>query len=79
MEARWGIGQKVWLEAKNLALLHRTVKLAPQHHRPFKILKVLSLVMYKLELPFQWTIHPMFHMSLLTPYVKTMEHGENFS
>ncbi len=29
MEARWGIGQKVWLEAKNLALPYGTIKLAP--------------------------------------------------
>jgi len=52
-EARWRPGQKVWLEVKNLALPYRTIKLAPQCHGPFKILKVLSLVIYKLELPFQ--------------------------
>jgi Chromo (CHRromatin Organisation MOdifier) domain len=34
---------------------------------------------YKLRLPPQWTIHPMFHASLLTPYVETKEHGENYS
>ncbi len=55
------------------------VKLAPQHHGPFKILEVLSPVMYKLELPAQWTIHPMFHATLLTPYIETIEHSENFS
>ena len=52
-EAKWGISQKVWLKAKNLAILYRMVKLAPQCHRPFKILKVMSPIMYKLELPFQ--------------------------
>src|SRR6266853_1763552 len=77
-ETKWSLWQKVWLEAKNLALPYGTIKLAPKHYGPFKILKVLSPVTYKLELPFQWTIHPMFHTSLLTPYVKTMEHGENF-
>ncbi len=79
MEAKWGVGQKVWLKAKNLALPYGMVKLAPQRHRPFKIIKVLSPVMYQLELPFQWTIHLVFHASLLTPYVETSEHGENYS
>src|SRR5713101_4268925 len=35
--------------------------------------------MYKLALPHQWTIHPVFHASLLTPYSETKEHGENYS
>jgi len=35
--------------------------------------------MYKLELPFQWTIHLVFHASLLTPYIEMIEHRENFS
>jgi hypothetical protein len=29
--------------------------------------------------PPQWNIHPVFHASLLMPYVETMEHGENYS
>ncbi len=72
-------GQKVWLEAKNLALPYGSVKLAPQRHGPFPITQVISPVMYKLALPSQWTIHPVFHTSLLTPYSKTKEHGENYS
>ncbi len=35
--------------------------------------------MYRLALPHQWTIHPVFHTSLLTPYSETKEHGENYS
>ncbi len=45
-EAKWNINQKVWLEAKNLALPYGTVKLAPRHYGPFKITKVLSPVTY---------------------------------
>ncbi len=72
-------GQKVWLKAKNLALPYGSVKLAPRHHSPFPITQVISPVTYKLTLPHQWTIHPMFHASLLTPYSETKEHGENYS
>ncbi len=43
--------QKVWLEAKNLALPYGSVKLAPRHHGPFSITQVMSPVTYKLELP----------------------------
>src|SRR5216683_7694611 len=35
--------------------------------------------MYKLTLPHQCIIHPMFHALLLTPYNETKEHGENYS
>src|SRR5216683_5980281 len=72
-------GQKVWLEAKNLALPYGLVKLAPRWHGPFSIAQVMSPVTYKLTLPPQWTIHPVFHASLLTPYSETKEYGENYS
>jgi len=78
-EARYRVGHKVWLEAKNLALPYGTVKLAPRRYGPFAITKVLSPVTYQLELPFQWTIHPVFHASLLTPYEETPKHGANYS
>jgi hypothetical protein len=78
-EAKWEKGQKVWLEAKNLSLPYGSIKLAPRRHGPFLIERVISLVVYQLCLPPQWTIHPVFHTSLLTPCVETKEHGENFS
>src|SRR5216683_6522334 len=45
--------QKVWLEARNLALPHGLVKLAPRRHGPFSITQVISPVTYKLVLPHQ--------------------------
>jgi hypothetical protein len=76
---RFTKGQKVWLNAKNLALLYRSIKLVPRRHGPFEIEEVRSPVVYQLKLPLQWTIHPVFHASLLTPYVKTNEHGTNYT
>jgi hypothetical protein len=73
------VGDAVWLEAKNLALPYQTRKLAPKRHGPFVITKEVSAVAYQLQLPPAWTIHDVFHASLLTPYHKTKEHGSNFS
>ena len=73
------IGDKVWLEAKHLALPYQTPKLAPKRHGPFTIIKRVSPVAYQLQLPTAWTIHNIFHASLLTPYRETTEHGTNYT
>ncbi|SRR6266702_1383696 len=38
----------------------------------------MSAVNYHLELPTQWSIHPVFHIDLLTPYCETPMHGPNY-
>jgi hypothetical protein len=72
-------GDLVWLEGKNLRINQPTAKLAPRRHGPFKIIQVMSTVNYHLELPTQWSIHPVFHIDLLTPYKETIMHGPNFT
>jgi hypothetical protein len=72
-------GDLVWLEGKNLRVNQPTAKLAPRRHGPFKITQVMSAVNYRLELPTQWSIHPVFHIDLLTPYKETIMHGPNFT
>jgi hypothetical protein len=72
-------GDLVWLEGKNLRINQPTAKLAPRRHGPFKITQVMSNVNYHLELPTQWSIHPVFHIDLLTPYKETIMHGPNFT
>jgi hypothetical protein len=72
-------GDLVWLEGKNLRINQPTAKLAPRQHGPFKITQVMSTVNYRLELPTQWSIHPVFHIDLLTPYKETTMHGPNFT
>jgi hypothetical protein len=71
-------GDQVWLEGKNLRISQPTAKFAPRRHGPFKVIKVLSPVSYQLALPTQWSIHPMFHIDLLTPYKETITHGPNY-
>ena len=72
-------GQQVWLEAKNLRFLTDHKKLAMKRQGPFEIIEVLGPLTYKLKLPNQWRIHPVFHASLLTPYRENSTHGPNFT
>jgi hypothetical protein len=50
-EAQYKLGDRVWLEAKHLALPYQTPKLAPKRHGPFTITKEVSPVAYQLSLP----------------------------
>ena len=76
--SQYKVGEWVWLEAKYLALPYASVKLAPKRHGPFQITKEISPVAYQLALPRTWTIHNVFHSSLLTHYKETYESGTQF-
>ena len=75
---KYAVGDRVWLDGRNLKTDQPTSKLAPRRHGPFTITQVMSPVSYRLELPHQWRIHPVFHIDLLTPYHETKMHGENY-
>jgi hypothetical protein len=72
------VGDMVWLEGTNLKLTHPKSKLDAKRYGPFPITKKVSPVVFQLTLPPQWHIHNVFHTSLLTPYKKTEEYGDNF-
>ena len=74
----WKVGDKVWLEGKNLQLHYLTKKLAPKWEGPFEISQVVSPLAYRLWLPPTWKIHDVFHASLLSTYWETAEHRLNF-
>ena len=76
--ASFAIGERVWLEGKNLPISTGSSKLCPKRYGHFKISRVVSPVVYQLELPSQWKIHPIFHASLLLPYKETEQHGTNY-
>src|SRR5258708_14303039 len=73
------VGTQVWLEETHLRLSYQATKLAPKCYGPFKITKEISPVAYQLRLPIAWTIHNIFHASLLSPYCETNAHGPNYS
>ena len=71
-------GDLVWLEGKNLRTAQLMPKLRAQCHGPFKVVQVMSPINYRLKLPMQWSIHPVFHIDLLMPYRETITHGANY-
>jgi hypothetical protein len=72
------LGQKVWLEARNLKTIYNK-KIEPKREGPFKITKILSPLTYSLNLPPMWHIHNAFHALLLTPYTENEVHGPNYT
>jgi Chromo (CHRromatin Organisation MOdifier) domain len=58
--------------------MHPTAKLGPKRYGPFPVTKVMSLVVFKLQLLTSWKIHNVFHTSLLSPYKEMEEHGMNY-
>ena len=49
-------------------------KLSAKQVGPFSIIKVLGPVTYRLQLPKDWKIHNVFHVSLQKPYVSSPDH-----
>ena len=73
----WKVGEKVWLETTNLHM-NGPKKLHMKRTGPFEIEEVISQTAFRLRIPPQWKIHPVFHASLLTTYKETTEHSPNF-
>ena len=65
---RFKIGDKVWLQAKNVNLHQKSKKLGPKQLGPFAVTEVLSQVDYRLQLPPALKIHNIFHVDRLMPY-----------
>ena len=73
----WKIGDKVWLETTNLHM-NRPKKFQMKQSGPFEVEEIVSHTAFRLCIPPQWKIHPVFHASLLMTYRETSEHGPNF-
>lgn len=67
---RYKEGDRVWLSSKNITTTRPSKKLDYKFLGPFEIEKVLGTNVMKLKLPGSMKIHPIFHVSLLKPYIE---------
>jgi hypothetical protein len=68
-ELQFAVGDEVLLSTKNIKVKTAgTHKLLPKWIGPFKVLQCVNEVAYKLTLPANLKIHPVFHVSLLKAY-----------
>lgn len=61
------VGDKVWLDGKNIQTSRPCKKLDDKRYGPFKITKVISPSAYQLALPKTMRVHPVFHTIKLSP------------
>ena len=65
---RFQLGDKVWLQAKQIKIHQQSAKLGPKQLGPFEVTEVLSDVNYRLALPPALRLHDVFHVDRLSPY-----------
>ena len=71
------VGDKVWLDNRNLPTPYASKKLNQRREGPFVITRQTSPTTYELKLPAKWKIHPRFHAALLTPVVENNVYGKH--
>ena len=69
------VGDEVVLTTPNLCSYcpHLPLKIKARWVEPFRITREISPVVYGLDLPLGWRIHPVFHVSKLKRYIRLEE------
>ena len=76
---KFEVGDKVWLDGRNLSLAYESRKIAPLRHGPFTVKDVIGPIMYRLVLPTTWKIHPVFTVDRLTHFRENDIHRPNYT
>src|ERR1700712_72977 len=61
-------GDMVYMEAVNVKLDQPMKKLSDKRLGPFKVLKKVGPLSYKLDLPVDWKVYPVINETFLTPH-----------
>ena len=73
-DVTYKVGDELLLNTKNIressTLKGVTAKLMPRWAGPYTVTECIGKVAYRLALPAQMAMHPVFHVSLLQPYRK---------
>ena len=64
-DIHYEVGDLVPLSTRNLKMTGTPGKLQRRFVGPFQVIETIGQQAYRLSLPEDWKIHPMFHMSLL--------------
>lgn len=65
---KFKVGDEVWLSSKHIKSQRPTGKLDYKRLGPFAIIETIGTRAYKLALPHNMRVHPVFHASLLEPF-----------
>src|SRR6201996_9731078 len=71
----FAVGDKVWVDSKNLRIKAPAHKLVPKHIGPFTVVERLGPVDYKLDLPSHMQLHDVFHVEKLSPCIENKAYG----
>ena len=66
--ADYNVGDEVLLSTRYLRFHNRPSKLRRRFVGLFRIIRRISRAAFELQLPDSWSIHPVFHTSLLKPW-----------
>ncbi|CAJ0945052.1 unnamed protein product [Ranitomeya imitator] len=69
---RLRVGDLVWLSSRHITMKVSSPKFKPRFIGPYRISEVLNPVSFRLTLPDSFSIHNVFHRSLLRRYVAPM-------